>query len=153
VFGIAMDSPTDVTSAIAAPVGGSVAADPSRPGKRGAPPTSTPGEGPPGEGAPVSELEVATMPDIDTEACGKTITYPADAERNGIQGDVRLRVTLDEKGHVRHVRVLSGLGHGLDQAATDALTHRCRFTPAISKSGKPVPFVVESYTFHFELPH
>jgi protein TonB len=152
VFGIAMDSPTDATSAIAAPVGGSAAADPSRPGRRGPAQPAAPGEGPPGEGAPVSELEVAKMPDIDTDACGKTITYPADAQKNGIQGDVRLRVALDERGHVRNARVLAGLGHGLDQAATDALTHRCHFSPAISKSGKPVAFVVQSYTFHFELP-
>ena len=100
----------------------------------------------------MSELEIKMMPEIDTDACGKTITYPDDATKNGVEGDVRLRVTLDDRGRVRAARVLSGLGHGLDQAAVEALTHRCHFTPAIAKDGRAVPFVVESYTFHFELP-
>jgi protein TonB len=92
------------------------------------------------------------MPQIDTEACGRTITYPKDAEQNGIEGKVRLRVALDERGRVSSVRVLSGLGHGLDQAAVDALRHKCRFKPALARGGHPVPFVIESYTFTFELP-
>ena len=83
---------------------------------------------------------------------GRSIAYPSDAEHNGIAGDVRLRVALDERGHVRNVHVISGLGHGLDQAAADALQHHCKFTPAIDRNGRPVPFVIQSYTFHFELP-
>jgi periplasmic protein TonB len=150
VFGVSMDSTTQGPSAVAVPVGGVGTADPSR---RGAPAGgAAPGE-PTGTGyAPVSELEVKTMPDIDADACGRTVTYPDDAEKNGIEGDVRLRVELDERGHVRAVRVLSGLGHGLDQVAAEALKHRCHFTPALDRSGKPVPFIVQSYTFHFELP-
>ena len=92
------------------------------------------------------------MPEIDTEACGRTIHYPPEAERAGIEGKVRLRVALDARGHVTSARVLRGLGYGLDQAAVDALTHRCRFTPAIATDGRPTPFVIESYTFDFELP-
>jgi protein TonB len=107
-----------------------------------------------GEGAyqPASESDVATMPEIDTDACGKTIAYPDEAEQAGIEGDVRLRVALTPEGRVYAVRVLSGLGHGLDRVATEALKHRCRFSPAIGKAGKPVAFVIESYTFHFQLP-
>ena len=56
------------------------------------------------------------------------------------------------RGHVSSARVLRGLGYGLDQAAVEALTHRCHFTPAIANDGRPVPFVIESYTFDFELP-
>jgi TonB family protein len=92
------------------------------------------------------------MPEVDTDACGRTITYPADAEQAGIEGDVRLRIALTESGRVHAVHVLSGLGHGLDRAAVDAITHRCRFSPAVARDGKPVAFVIESYTFHFELP-
>lgn len=115
-----------------------------------------PGLAPPGGGEteyrPVSELDIKAMPEIDTEACGRTIAYPSDAEQAGVAGDVRLRVSLTERGRVYAVRLLSGLGHGLDQAAMEAIKHRCRFSPAIDKGGKPVAFVVESYTFHFELP-
>jgi protein TonB len=134
-------------------MGGTTLADPARGGKPAGRPTGSP-TSPGGDGyAPRSELDVSTMPDVDTEACGKSVTYPADAQQNGIAGEVRLRVELDASGHVHAARVLSGLGHGLDQAALDAIKHRCRFTPAKDKSGTPVPFVIQSYSFHFELPH
>ena len=92
------------------------------------------------------------MPEVDTDACGRSITYPADAERAGVEGKVRLRVALDARGHVSSARVLRGLGHGLDEAAVEALTRRCHFSPAIANDGRPVPFVIESYSFVFELP-
>jgi protein TonB len=153
VYGVAMESPTAASSPIAAPAGGSTIADPARPG-RPDPNAATAASRAGGNGHHpfASELEVKQMPEIDTEACGKSIAYPVEAERNGIEGKVRLRVTLDERGRVSGVRVLSGLGHGLDQAAMYALKHRCKFTPAIARDGRPVPFVVESYTFNFELP-
>ena len=114
------------------------------------------GTGPSGDGEgayqPASESDVATMPEIDTDACGKTIAYPDEATQAGVEGDVRLRVALTPEGHVYAVHVLAGLGHGLDRAATEALKHRCRFSPAIGKGGKPVAFVIQSYTFHFQLP-
>ena len=152
VFGIAMDSPTAASSPVSAPVGGSTVADPGRPGR---PNPGATGVGAPGDGngtGYASALQVKVMPEIDTEACGKTITYPPEAEQAGIEGSVRLRVALDQRGRVSSVRVLRGLGYGLDQAAVDAMKHRCKFTPAIAEDGRPVPFVVESYTFNFELP-
>jgi protein TonB len=146
-------TPKPAAAQPAAPVGGSTIAEPARsarsnPNAAGAEGSS----GGAGSGAFASELEIKQMPEIDTEACGRSIAYPEEAERNGIEGKVRLRVTLDERGRVSGVRVLSGLGHGLDQAAVDALKHRCKFTPAIARDGRPVPFIVESYTFNFELP-
>src|SRR5262249_758123 len=106
----------------------------------------------PGRGKPVSDLEVGSLPDVDTEACGRSVPYPREAQDLGIEGDVLLRVELDETGHVVDVRVLSGLGHGLDQAAMTALRNRCRFTPAVARDGRKVPYVIQRYTFHFELP-
>jgi protein TonB len=101
---------------------------------------------------PASELSIKQMPEVDTDACGRSIGYPAAAESAGIEGKVRLRVALDARGHVTSARVLRGLGYGLDEAAVEALMHRCRFTPAIASDGRPAPFVIESYTFAFELP-
>ena len=97
-------------------------------------------------------LAIKTMPEVDTDACGRSISYPPEAERAGVEGKVRLRVALDARGRVSSARVLRGLGHGLDEAAVEALTHRCRFTPAIATDGRLVPFVIESYSFSFELP-
>jgi protein TonB len=148
IYGIAMESPTDASSAVAAPRGGSGRGSPNGVGRQPAGGDGT-GDGPPG---PAAELSIKEMPEVDTEACGKSIHYPPEAERAGIEGKVRLRVALDARGHVTSARVLRGLGYGLDQAAVDALTHRCRFTPAIASNGRPTPFVIESYTFDFELP-
>ena len=47
-------------------------------------------------------------------------TYTDDARAAGIEGRVRVEVQLDETGHVTGARVVSGLGHGLDESAIDA---------------------------------
>jgi protein TonB len=95
---------------------------------------------------------IKTLPGIDSRACGKLIAYPDEAEQLGIEGDVTLRVALDAAGRVERATVLRGLGHGLDRAAVYALKNLCRFTPAIATDGKPVPYVIDEYTFHFEIP-
>jgi TonB family protein len=70
----------------------------------------------------------------------------------GIEGDVKLRVSLDASGSVTSVKVISGLGHGLDAEAVEAIKHRCKFTAAIATDGHAVPFVITPYVFHFEIP-
>ena len=153
VFGVTMSSTTEGDSSVSVPVGNTTMIDPAKSGKGPAVPLPTAPPAPPKPSyAPVSELYIKTRPDIDGEACGRSVPYPAEAEQLGVEGDVKLRVELDEKGHVHGIKVLSGLGHGLDQAATFALTHRCKFTPAIATDGKPVAYVIPSYVFHFELP-
>src|SRR5262249_32488229 len=97
-------------------------------------------------------LSIKTMPDVDTDACGRTINYPQEAAALGIEGDVRLRVSRDATGRVAGIKVLSGPGHGLEREAIDALTHKCKFTPAVAKDGRAVPFVIDPYVFHFEIP-
>jgi protein TonB len=61
---------------------------------------------------------------------------------------VKLRVTVDAKGVVQDVVVLSGPGFGLDDAARDAL-RKFRFKPSM-RGGQPVAgtFI---YTYSFEL--
>jgi periplasmic protein TonB len=150
VFAVAMASTSEIAVPQGGPTGPAAGRGPFGPGSaggRGAGASSGAGHG-----GPASESDVAAMPEIDTDACGRTIVYPREAEEAGIEGDVRLRVTLSPEGHVDNVRVLAGLGHGLDREAIEALRHRCRFSPALDKGGKPVAFVIQSYTFHFELP-
>jgi protein TonB len=62
--------------------------------------------------------------------------YTDDARAAGVEGRVRLRITIDASGNVSSASVLSGLGHGLDQAAV-AAARRMKFSPA-TKCGKPV---------------
>jgi protein TonB len=154
IYAVAMASTTEVSSAVAV-AGSRTAGAGSALGRSGAP--GGRGTGPSGEGDgtgyhPVSAGQVGSMPDVDVDACGRAATYPREAEESGTEGEVRLRVSLTEEGRVHAVRVLSGLGHGLDAAAVDAIKNRCKFKPAIGRDGQPVAFVIESYKFHFELP-
>ena len=74
------------------------------------------------------------------------IPYPEDARSRGIEGTVVLSVLVDETGRVRSVKVLSGPGGGLDEAAAKAV-ERIRFHPAVRK-GQPVAAqITYRYTF------
>jgi TonB family protein len=149
-----MESTTEGSS-FSVPVGNTTMIDPAKSGKGSATPLPAAPPAPPKPSyQPVSELYIKTMPDIDGEACGRSIPYPPEAEQLGIEGVVHLRIELDEKGHVHAVKVTSGLGHGLDQAALFAMTHRaeCRFKAAVTTDGKAAPFVINDYKFTFEIP-
>lgn len=63
--------------------------------------------------------------------------YTNEARAADIEGRVRLELTIDETGVVTDVKVLSGLGHGLDEQAKMA-AKKMHFKPA-TKCGKPVP--------------
>jgi protein TonB len=74
------------------------------------------------------------------------IPYPEEAKRAGVEGTVRLRITVDFEGHVTEVKVLSGPGYGLDEAAREALK-RFKFKPAM-KAGEAVSTTITyNYTF------
>lgn len=62
--------------------------------------------------------------------------YTAEARAQGIQGDVLLEVDFSATGSVKVIRVVRGLGHGLDETATEA-ARQIRFKPA-QQSGRPV---------------
>jgi TonB family protein len=146
-----MDSPDDLSNGPSLPRGNTTAIDPGRsaPHDGGTPKPLARAVGGRGWGELPS---IKAEPEIDTEACGRMIHYPKEAIESGIEGDVKLRVTLDETGRVKEVKVLRGLGHGLDQEAVAALRQRCRFAPAIATDGRAVPYIVEPYIFHFEIP-
>jgi TonB family protein len=63
-------------------------------------------------------------------------TYTAEARQLKIQGDVTLQVRFAASGQVEVLRVVSGLGHGLDEQAKIAAEH-IQFKPA-TKDGHPV---------------
>lgn len=62
-------------------------------------------------------------------------TYTTAAREAGVAGKVRVEVTVDSAGKVAAVRILEGLGHGLDEAARDAA--RGATFEAGTKCGKP----------------
>jgi periplasmic protein TonB len=63
-------------------------------------------------------------------------TYSDDARAAGIEGRVRVEISIDETGHVVSAKIVSGLGHGLDESAIDA-AKRMSFNPA-TKCGTAV---------------
>lgn len=67
--------------------------------------------------------------------------YTEEARRRGVQGDVELEIVVRADGTVGNVRVLRGLGSGLDQRAADAV-RQWRFAPA-KRFGTPVDVMVE----------
>jgi protein TonB len=62
--------------------------------------------------------------------------YTEEARAAGIEGKVRVELTVDADGVVRNVKVLESLGHGLDEAAI-ASVQAATFEPALL-CGKPV---------------
>jgi TonB family protein len=74
--------------------------------------------------------------------------YSEEARSLNVKGKVVLEVTLMASGIVRVLRVVSGLGHGLDEAAIAAV-NRIRCQPA-RKAGQPIE-VVGTVTVIFDL--
>ncbi len=62
--------------------------------------------------------------------------YPAEARKLHIQGDVILSVNFEASGKLDVLRVVKGLGHGMNQAAIQA-AQRMRFKPA-ERNGRPI---------------
>ena len=67
--------------------------------------------------------------------------YTEEARRRGIEGAVVMEIVVRRDGSVGDVRVVDGLGHGLDQRATAAV-RQWRFSPA-RRRGAPVDVIVE----------
>ena len=84
-------------------------------------------------GPPTAECEEA--PSKPKALSRPTPAYTEDARAAGVSGKVRVEITVDERGRVVSVRVLQGLGHGLDEAAI-AAARAMTFEPAL-RCGKP----------------
>jgi protein TonB len=67
--------------------------------------------------------------------------YTDDARRRGLTGDVLLEIVIKADGSVGEVKVLRGLGSGLDERAATAVRN-WRFAPA-RRLGTPVDVIVE----------
>jgi TonB family protein len=70
---------------------------------------------------PRHRLETAGVPDRPAEILSKPKpVYTEEARRLRIEGDVLLEVFFGASGQLRVLRVMQGLGHGLDEAAIEA---------------------------------
>jgi periplasmic protein TonB len=67
--------------------------------------------------------------------------YTDEARRRGVSGDVLLEIVVRADGGVGDVRIVRGLGAGLDQRAVQAV-RQWRFEPA-RRRGAPVDVLVE----------
>ena len=110
-----------------------------RPGGTG---KGTGGGGPPGSTGTgpraVPLASVSRMP----EALGdydymSTKEYPAVAKRDGIEGEVLVRLLVGPDGRVAETKLARGLGGGLSEKALE-VGRRIRFRPALDENGAPV---------------
>ena len=67
--------------------------------------------------------------------------YTEEARRRNVRGDVVMEIVVRRDGTVSDVRVLRGLGYGLDERAVAAVK-QWTFNPATRK-GVPVDVLVE----------
>jgi TonB family protein len=74
--------------------------------------------------------------------------YPPEAEKAGLQADVKLKLTLDREGNVTKADVIEPVGNGFDEAA-QAAALKFKFTPA-TRDGAPIPVVIP-YRYSFTL--
>lgn len=76
------------------------------------------------------------MPIGGIQSIQEKILYPELAKRAGIEGRVFIQAFIDETGNVADAKVIKGVGHGLDEAALEAVK-QTKFTPGKQK-GEPV---------------
>lgn len=88
------------------------------------------------------------MPIGGIQSIQEKILYPELAKRAGIEGRVFIQAFIDETGSVADAKVIKGVGHGLDEAALEAVK-QTKFTPGIHK-GEPVKVQV-SIPIQFKL--
>lgn len=75
--------------------------------------------------------------------------YTDEAVEARVEGQVVLELVIDASGEVREVKVVEGLGYGLDEAAV-AAARQFRFRPA-TVDGEPTP-VALNFAIRFSLP-
>jgi len=142
VFGVNMESTSPGGGGPSLPIGNS---------GRGAPSQSGGGNGndrhaPAAPMAPVQAYEVTKMPLPQGRCMG---VYTDEARQAATEGTVVLDLIVDEKGHARDIHVVSGLGHGLTEAAIAAIKG-CHFEPG-EKDGAAVPVRIRGFKISFFL--
>lgn len=79
--------------------------------------------------------------------CNKPV-YSEDARRAGLEGEVLVKITVDEFGDVSHAEIMKGVHPLIDEAAL-AAAKECRFSPG-RRSGVPVKAIM-ALPYNFRL--
>jgi periplasmic protein TonB len=95
--------------------------------------------------APAAQVNELPQP-LNRESLNLRKYYPAQAKKNGFEGDVVLRLLIDADGTIAKVDVVSDPGEGLGPAAARAV-RELRFSPA-KVNGAAVATTVP-FTIHF----
>lgn len=82
------------------------------------------------------DVEACASPVGGKKAVEDNLVYPERALKNGLEGTVTLKVTINAEGTATSAEVVKGLGLGCDEAAQAAVL-KTRFYPG-QNSGKPV---------------
>jgi TonB family protein len=75
-------------------------------------------------------------------AADAEVHYPTRARHMRIEGVVKLKLTVDKKGHVSHAEIIEGPGFGLSTSALK-LAQKLRFLPATDEYGERQVATVE----------
>ncbi len=117
VFGASLESTSQQGAGPAVPVGNTLQTEP---GEKAPSPDK-----PKPLAAPAPVHEVTEMPVMKGQCRGE---YTEDARRAGVEGVVVLDLIVGLDGRTREIKVVQRLGHGLDEAAIEAL-RSCAFKP------------------------
>lgn len=88
------------------------------------------GDAPPKSGGETRSAKAVSRPTAPSSE------YPAEAKRRSVSGEVVAILTIDEKGDVTDVKIVKGVGAGLDELAAKYLA-KWKFDPAL-ENGRPV---------------
>jgi protein TonB len=142
-FGVSLSATTAGDSSVAVPVGNTLM---TKPGPKVDKPKPLSGDGTDGV-VPVAEIYIAKHAELISMPSGEEI-YPPEAKRLGIEGAVRIKLTIDQTGRVVKAKVIERAGHGFDEAGTKAVLQG-RFKPAEASDGRAVPCNI-IWTVRFE---
>jgi protein TonB len=98
----------------------------------------------------VATIKKLAMPKGDYGVFDVGRDYPAEARALGVEGPIRVRLVVDERGKVTSRALLNRLGHGLDELVMKR-AGEMEFEPARDTNDQPVACIVV-WTFRMELP-
>lgn len=95
---------------------------------------------------PEAKQPVVVMPEL---VHFENTAYPPEAEKQGLEATVVLRLTVDKQGNVSAAEVMEPAGHGFDEAA-QAAALKFKFKPA-TRDGAPIAAKIKyGYVFKFQ---